>query len=107
MKRRNIDLMTRGPSVGRARLLIVVGLALYATVLILSPFEHHDLACHLKTPQHCSSCASSQLGSDVLTLVPPRTSHLSDAGSAATLDQILEGTLLAVRTNGRSPPHPA
>ncbi len=88
----------------RARLLIVAGLALYAIVLIGSPFEHHDLVCHLKTPQHCTSCASSQLGSDVLPLVPPGTSHLHDAGSATTLDQILEGTLLVLRTTGRSPP---
>ena len=88
----------------RARLLVVVGLALYATVLIGSPFEHHDLVCHLKTPQHCTSCASSQLGSDVLSLVAPGTSHLHDAGSATTLDQILDGTLLVVRTTGRSPP---
>jgi len=91
----------------RARLLIVVGVALYATVLIGAPFEHHDLVCHLKTPQHCTSCASSQVGSDVLPLVAPGTSHLADAGSATTRDRILEGTLLAVRTTGRSPPHAA
>ena len=91
----------------RARLLVVVGLALYAAVLIGSPFEHHDLVCHLKTPQHCMSCASSQLGSDVLPLVAPGTSHLTDAGSATTRDRILEGTLVVVRTTGRSPPHAA
>jgi len=91
----------------RARLLIVVGVALYATVLIGAPFEHHDLVCHLKTPQHCTSCASSQLGSDVLPLVAPGASHLADAGAATTRDRILEGTLLAVRTTGRSPPHAA
>ena len=91
----------------RARLLIVVGVALYATVLIGSPFEHHDLVCHLKTPQHCTSCASSQLGSDVLPLAAPGTSHLADAGSATTRDQIVESTLLAVRTTGRSPPQAA
>jgi len=91
----------------RARLLTVVGVALYATVLVGSPFEHHDLVCHLKTPQHCTSCASSQLGSDVLPLAAPGTSHLADAGSATTRDQIVESTLLAVRTTGRSPPHAA
>src|SRR5216684_7663106 len=99
--------MIRGRAVVRARLLIVVGLALYVTVLIGSPFEHHDLVCHLKTPQHCTSCASSQLGSDVLPLVAPGTSHLADAGSATTLDQILDGTLVVLRTTGRSPPHAA
>src|SRR5438128_1264009 len=94
-------------TVMRARLLIVVGVALYAAVLIGSPFEHHDLVCPLQTPQHCTACTSSQLGSDVLPLVVPGTSHLADAGSATTRDHILEGTLLAVRTTGRSPPHAA
>ncbi len=86
------------------RFLTLAGLALYAFVLIASPFEHHDLICHLKTPQHCTSCASSQLGSDPHALHVPDSSHMKDAGSAATLDQTIEGALLAVRTTGRSPP---
>jgi len=89
------------------RFLTLAGLALYAFVLIASPFEHHDLICHLKTPQHCTSCASSQLGSDPHALHVPDSSHMKDAGSAATLDQTIEGALLAVRTTGRSPPRPA
>jgi len=86
------------------RVLTLAGVALYAFVLVVSPFEHHDLICHLKTPQHCTSCASSQLGSDPHTLQSPDPSHLKDAGSAATLDLTIEGALLAVRTTGRSPP---
>jgi hypothetical protein len=64
----------------------IVGLALYAAVLISSPFEHHDLICHLKTPQHCMSCASSQLG------------------SATIFEPLAEGALLAAASTGRSPP---
>src|ERR1700704_4431374 len=97
MSRRGTDL--------HSRRLALVGLAIYAVFLVASPFEHHDLLCHLKTPQHCTSCASSQLGSDVLPLVAPGASHLADAGAATTRDRILEGTLLAVRATGRSPPH--
>jgi len=82
----------------------MVGLALYAAVLVGSPFEHHDLICHLKTPQHCMSCASSQLGSDPHALPVPGASRLTDAGSANTFEQRAEGTLLAVRSTGRSPP---
>jgi hypothetical protein len=99
--------MAREGPVNRARLLTLAGLALYTAVLIGSPFAHHDLACHLKNPQHCSSCASSQLGSELHTPVTPSASHLSDAGCVTTLDQTLEGTLLAARTTGRSPPPPA
>src|SRR5262249_32904871 len=86
------------------RCLIVIGAVLYATVLGVAPFEHHDLACHLKNPLHCASCASSQLGSDVLALVQPGAAHLRDAGSAVSLAPTLAGTLLVVRTTGRSPP---
>src|SRR6185503_8772969 len=99
--------MTRRRAVMRARLLIVIGLGLYGIVLVCSPFEHHDFVCHLKTPQHCTSCASSQLGSDVRILIAPTASGLDDAGTAVAFDRTLEGTLLAVRTTGRSPPRAA
>jgi hypothetical protein len=86
------------------RFLTLAGLALYGFVLVAAPFEHHDLICHLKTPQHCTSCSSSQLGSDPHTLPSLDASHMKDAGSAAPFDQTIEGALLAVRTTGRSPP---
>ena len=88
----------------RERRLVLAGLALFAAVLVLSPFEHHDLACHLKTPQHCTSCSSSQLGSHVAPLGAPGAARLVDAGAARSVDVLLEGALLAVRSNGRSPP---
>jgi hypothetical protein len=82
----------------------IVGVALYAAVLISSPFEHHDLICHLKTPQHCMSCASSQLGSDPHPLPVPGASRLTDVGSATIFEQLAEGALLAAVSTGRSPP---
>jgi hypothetical protein len=86
------------------RLLALVGLAVYAIFLVASPFEHHDLLCHLKTPQHCTSCTSSQLGSDPDAPLVQPASHLVDAGSAVSVHLLAEGTLLAVRSTGRSPP---
>jgi hypothetical protein len=85
-------------------MLTIVGVALYAAVLISSPFEHHDLICHLKTPQHCMSCASSQLGSDPHPLPVPGASRLTDAGSATTFELLPQGALLAAASTGRSPP---
>jgi len=82
----------------------IVGLALYAAVLISSPFEHHDLICHLKTPQHCMSCASSQLGSDPHPLPVSGASRLTDVGSATIVEQLAEGALLVSASTGRSPP---
>ena len=73
-----------------ARLFIPIGLALYAFVLVAAPFEHHDLVCHLKTPQHCTSCWSTQLGPDVVSFTAP-TARLADAGAAVTIDEIPDG----------------
>jgi hypothetical protein len=84
--------------------LALVGVALYALFLIASPFEHHDLQCELKTPQHCTSCTSTQLGSNPQTLLNPGVWHLADAGRAVAADLLGRDTLLVVRSTGRSPP---
>jgi len=96
MSRRGEDL--------HSRRLALAGLAIYALFLVASPFEHHDLLCHLKTPQHCTSCASSQLGSDPHAPLILDAWHLADAGCALSFQLPAEGTLLAARSTGRSPP---
>ena len=79
-------------------------MALYILFVVASPFEHHDLVCHLKTPQHCTTCAFSQLGTDPHPTVTVDASGLPDAGRAVSVDILAESTLLAVPTTGRSPP---
>ena len=96
--------MTRRGSGRLSRRLALVGMAIYAVFLVASPFEHHDLLCELKTPQHCTSCTSTQLGSDPQTLLNPGVWHLADAGRAVAVHHVGEDTLLAVRSTGRSPP---
>jgi hypothetical protein len=95
--------MGRARAGSPSRLFIPVGLALYAFVLVAAPFEHHDLVCHLKTPQHCTSCWSTQLGPDVVSPAAP-PARLADAGAALIVDEIPDGALLAVTSTGRSPP---
>ena len=89
---------------GRTKRLALAGMAVYAIFLVASPFEHHDLSCELKTPQHCTSCTSTQLGSDTHVLLSPGAAQLADAGRANAVVVLDEGTLLAVRSPGRSPP---
>ena len=101
---RIIELMSRRGTRRHSRRLALVGLAIYAVFLVASPFEHHDLLCHLKTPQHCTSCASSQLGSDPHAPLNLGAGHLADAGCAVSFQLLAEGTLLTVRSTGRSPP---
>ncbi len=79
-------------------------MAIYAVFLVASPFEHHDLLCELRTPQHCTSCTSAQLGSDLQTPLNPGAWHMADAGRAVAVPQLAADTLLVVRSTGRSPP---
>src|SRR4051795_13124229 len=96
--------MTRRRSGRLSRRLALVGVAIYAVFLIASPFEHHDLSCELKTPQHCTSCSSTQLGSDTQVVLSPGAAQLADAGQATAVVLLDEGTRLVFRTSGRSPP---
>src|SRR5215470_13256591 len=96
--------MIRRGSGRLSRRLAIAGVAMYALFLIAAPFEHHDLQCELKTPQHCTSCTSSQLGSDPQTVLNPGDWHLADAGRAFAVQLLGEDTLLVVRSTGRSPP---
>jgi hypothetical protein len=78
--------------------------ALYTVLLCAAAFEHHDVACELKTPQHCTACTSSAVGSDPHALSLPGGFALADAGSAAAADLRADSILLVVRSTGRSPP---
>ncbi len=77
---------------------------LYAVFLVTAQFEHHDFACHLKTPQHCGACVSSPLSSDPHALVSSTASGLSDSGRLVVFHRLSEGALLPTRSSGRSPP---
>lgn len=88
----------------RSRVLNLAGMALYALVLLTAPFEHHDLVCHIKTPQHCMSCSASLLGSDPHTPAVVGADHLDDIGSAVQAQPLAESTIFAARSSGRSPP---
>ena len=81
-----------------------LGVTLYAAVLVLAPFTHHDLACHLKDTQHCTACTSNQVGTDPVALVAPRFRPLVDAGQVVLAYAPAEGVLLASSCTGRSPP---
>jgi hypothetical protein len=80
------------------------GVVLYALFLLLIPFTHHDLVCHLKTPQHCAACTSTVVGSDPARPAVPGAFNLAEAGCALAFQPIAESALLSLRTAGRSPP---
>src|SRR4051812_9809935 len=96
--------MVRTTADGRWRRLAVAAVALYAVFLATAPFEHHDLLCHLKTPQHCTSCASSPLSVHPHTSAALDSIRFADAGGAVVADSLSEGALLSTTFSGRSPP---
>ena len=96
--------MPRRPNACAWRRVALLGTVLYFVFLAADPFGHHDLACHLRTPLHCTSCASSPLSSVPQTPNLPDGGHLADAGSAVALLSLGDSALLTVRSTGRSPP---
>jgi hypothetical protein len=85
-------------------LLRLAGIALYAAFLVVASFEHHDLICHLKNPQHCTACTASQLGTDPHSPDLLGASHLADAGRLVAFQPLARGVVLASQSTGRSPP---
>jgi hypothetical protein len=88
----------------RLRPLALVSAALYSLFLLATPFEHHDLSCELKTPEHCIACVVSAVGAGPPLVVVPGAGELVDAGSAVPRDPIANSFALVARTTGRSPP---
>jgi hypothetical protein len=81
-----------------------VVLALYMFAAALMPFGHHDLACHIKSATHCTTCtvgSSAEAGSDAGVLAK---CWLVDTG--ATISAPVETTQLSTRrpASGRAPP---
>jgi hypothetical protein len=77
---------------------------LYALVLLLTPFTHDDLVCHLKNPYHCTACAATPPATGVTMAPAIGAWQLSDAGSAPENRPLSKGVLLPAKSTGRSPP---
>jgi hypothetical protein len=91
--------MTRG-----GRRAAVVSFGLYALVILWSPVLHHDFACHLKSPTHCTACTASPAAPRIeqsptllvrLPLTAQRTQALAEKSAAK---------VSLPRLPGRSPP---
>jgi len=79
-------------------------LALYAFVIAASPAFHHDVACHLTSPVHCTACAAS--------VAAPRAEHapavpapgLRLAGRVDHADEHAPQSAPSLRVAARAPP---
>ena len=98
--------MVPGPAGLRARqaVLLTAALGLYALVVAIGPFLHHDLACHLKSRTHCTSCiVSASIGSDA-TGAALTSLELADAGQCASPAVPRPRSADVDCAHGRSPP---
>jgi hypothetical protein len=91
-------------AVRRPHRLALAAAVLYAAVLLVAGFEHHDLSCELKTPQHCVACVSTAVSADRPSLSADPGPRLADAGAAILVDIRAQSVLLGVNSTGRSPP---
>jgi hypothetical protein len=88
----------------RLRGLSLAGVVVHALFLLAAPFQHHDLICHLKTPQHCTSCTASPAARTADAPAASGTSPLADAGAAVSVPLDGQGVLFREPGTGRSPP---
>ncbi len=79
-------------------------IAAYVLAAALLPLGHHDLACHLKSNTHCTTCvigSSAELTADAATLT---RDPLRDAGSTASAPMARIVPVVLRPSSGRSPP---
>jgi hypothetical protein len=96
-------------SVSRARggsssALLKAVLSLYVLAAALMPLGHHDVACHLKSSTHCTTCvvgASGDVAAHATTMV---RSGLPEAGEAEIADVAFLSEGLTSPSPGRAPP---
>ena len=89
---------------GARRTLLRGVLGLYVLAAVLMPLGHHDIACHLKSTTHCSTCVVGSSAESPSHAGPLAGLGLDDAGAA--LSTAIEH-LHDERTrssSGRSPP---
>jgi hypothetical protein len=87
----------------RHRAAILWLLGIYALVLGVNPILHDDIACHLKSPTHCSACTASPSASRV-EVVGATLPIPVEVGRVETSDHSAQALAPHLALAGRSPP---
>ena len=79
-------------------------LGLYVLAAAFLPLGHHDIACHLKSTTHCSTCVVGSSAESASHGSPLQNPALDDAGASrpAVSDRVADP--YAGSSSGRSPP---
>jgi hypothetical protein len=89
----------KGDRLGRAAVLV-----LYLAVLFGSPFFHHDLACHQRTPGHCQACRANPPAPRAAETLAVAAIPLDEVGSIENASRGSTPRHVPISSPGRSPP---
>jgi hypothetical protein len=81
-----------------------VVLALYLLAAALMPFGHHDLACHLKSTTHCTTCTVGSAGEAAADPAVLARFWLIDAGAMVCDPPDAPHSATGRSASGRAPP---
>jgi len=88
----------------RARSRALLVLALYALVVAVTPAFHHDVACHLTSPMHCTACTATVAAPRAEQTVVVLPARLPLAGQVADRDDDGAQGASSLRIPARAPP---
>ena len=88
----------------RRRRGVLLGIGLYALVVLGSPLLHHDVARHFKSASHCTACTSTPIASSEVHGVVLDAARLPEAGLARIPEVASVPAAPQLTTPGRSPP---
>jgi hypothetical protein len=70
----------------------------------LLPLTHHDLACHIKSPKHCTTCLAAVSGETVPAAADLDDTPMRDAGRATITDLVDRHQAPVSTASDRAPP---
>lgn len=91
-------------SLGVSTVLLRGILGFYVLAAALMPLGHHDIACHLKSTTHCSTCVVGSSAESASHATPLSGFGLDDAGAALGAGMERLNDQCTGSSSGRSPP---
>jgi len=79
-------------------------IAVYVLAMALLPLTHHDIACHLKSSTHCTTCLIGSAADLATGETSLGSSILDDAGQAGIEASAQPDSLSLPTPSGRAPP---
>jgi disulfide bond formation protein DsbB len=88
----------------RARSGVLLALALYALIVAVAPAFHHDVACHLTSPTHCTACTATPAAPRTEQALGVQPVGLAVAGRVNDPDERALQAAPSFRIPARAPP---